>query len=207
MTVLVDEAVWLWRGERWAHLVSDRTLDELHEFADGLGLRRLGFQGDHYDVTAGQRERALVAGAEAVRSRDLVRRLRDAGLRRRAPWPRWARVLEVGPGPPDVVHRRLGERRAEGVGGGQDDVVGKGESADAGLVAAAAELIGSLLPGPDGARVAVAALRRPGAAAVVVEFDHPGASVTPPVPAAGGVDLVQVRVTPTGWVVDLHRTS
>ena len=47
MTVLVDAAVWEWRGARWAHLVSDESYDELHEFAQLLGKRRLGFQGDH----------------------------------------------------------------------------------------------------------------------------------------------------------------
>ena len=29
MTVLVDAAVWEWRGARWAHLVSDESYDEL----------------------------------------------------------------------------------------------------------------------------------------------------------------------------------
>lgn len=91
MTVLVDEARWRWRGRLWAHLVSDRSLEELHTFAEGIGLRRVAFQGDHYDVDAEYRERAVVAGAQPVGSRELVRRLRRAGLRlspagRPAPW-------------------------------------------------------------------------------------------------------------------------
>ena len=81
MTVLVDRAVWPWRGRRWAHLVSDTSYDELHAFADRLGLRREWFQGDHYDVPAHVRERALALGAEPVDARELVRRLRAAGLR------------------------------------------------------------------------------------------------------------------------------
>ena len=81
MAVLVDEAVWPWRGARWAHLVSDDSVDELHAFARRLGLRRMAFQGDHYDVSTDVRERALALGAEPVRGRDLVRRLRAAGLR------------------------------------------------------------------------------------------------------------------------------
>ena len=56
MTVLVDAAVWKWQGARWAHLVSDESFDELHEFAQRIGKRRLGFQGDHYDVW-GERQR------------------------------------------------------------------------------------------------------------------------------------------------------
>ena len=85
MAVLVDEAVWPWRGARWAHLVSDESVAELHAFADRLGLRRMSFQGDHYDVPESVRDRALALGAEPVRGRDLVRRLRGAGLRLAAP--------------------------------------------------------------------------------------------------------------------------
>ncbi|MDH3706574.1 MAG: DUF4031 domain-containing protein, partial [Acidimicrobiia bacterium] len=46
MTILIDRARWLWRGERWSHLASDSHLDELHEFAVRIGVRRLSFQGD-----------------------------------------------------------------------------------------------------------------------------------------------------------------
>ncbi len=94
MAVLVDEAVWPWRGARWAHLVSDESVGELHAFAQRLGLRRMAFQGDHYDVPADARERALALGAEAVRGRDLVRRLRAAGLRL-GPADRPGRWVEV----------------------------------------------------------------------------------------------------------------
>lgn len=81
MAILVDGAIWRWRGERFAHLVSDASFDELHRFARQLGLERRWFQGDHYDVSVAVRERALAAGAHPVGSRELVRRLRAAGLR------------------------------------------------------------------------------------------------------------------------------
>ena len=81
MAVYVDDAVTLWRGRRWAHLMAD-TLDELHAFADQLGLPRRAFQdktsGAHYDVTAELRERAIALGAVPVSrhvDRDLVRRV------------------------------------------------------------------------------------------------------------------------------------
>lgn len=108
MTVLVDEARWPWRGSHWAHLVSDESFDELHEFARRLGTRRLGFQGDHYDIDELDRERALDLGVEAVDSRDLVRRLRASGLRRRLPKPAWERlaVSEIG-SPVGSVHDAL----------------------------------------------------------------------------------------------------
>jgi hypothetical protein len=79
MTVYVDDAVSLWRGHRWAHLMAD-SLDELHDFARQLGLRREKFQnktsGAHYDVPAPLREQAIVLGAVAIsrhRDRELVR--------------------------------------------------------------------------------------------------------------------------------------
>lgn len=81
MTVYVDDAVTLWRGRRWAHLMAD-TLDELHAFAARLGIPRHAFQdktsGAHYDVTAELRERAVVLGAMPIsrhRDRELVRRV------------------------------------------------------------------------------------------------------------------------------------
>ena len=69
MTVYVDDAVVMWRGQRWAHLMAD-TLDELHAMAARLGMPRRAFQdkrsGAHYDVTPELRERALRLGAVAI---------------------------------------------------------------------------------------------------------------------------------------------
>jgi hypothetical protein len=81
VTVLVDEPRWWWRGRRWCHLVSDVSLDELHAFADALGISRRAFQGDHYDIPEEHRDAVVAAGAVPVESRELVRRLRAAGLR------------------------------------------------------------------------------------------------------------------------------
>jgi hypothetical protein len=82
--IVVDEARWLWRGRYWAHLASDESYDELHAFAARLGLPRRVFQGDHYDVPVEYRQRAIELGAEIITSRQLVARLRAAGLRRSA---------------------------------------------------------------------------------------------------------------------------
>ena len=82
MTVLVDAAIWPFEGRKWAHLVSDQSFEDLHEFAQQLGIPRRAFQGDHYDVPTEYRDQAILLGAEAVPSRELVRRLRVAGLRR-----------------------------------------------------------------------------------------------------------------------------
>ncbi len=112
--MLVDDARWEWRGLRWAHLVSDHSYDELHDFARSIGKRRLGFQGDHYDVDEVDRERAIDHGAELVDSRDLVRRLRDAGLRNRHDKPAWRRLGDWPPGVvADGAPRDLTERARE----------------------------------------------------------------------------------------------
>ena len=81
MAVLIDEPRWWFRGRRWSHLVSDQSLEELHAFADRTGIPRRGFQGDHYDVPEDVRDELIGAGAVLVESRELVRRLRAAGLR------------------------------------------------------------------------------------------------------------------------------
>jgi hypothetical protein len=81
VAVLIDQPLWWWRGRRWCHLVSDESLAELHAFAASAGIPRRGFQGDHYDVPEEHRDRLVAAGAHEVDSRELVRRLRAAGLR------------------------------------------------------------------------------------------------------------------------------
>lgn len=83
MTVYVDElrdygAAALAKGlpsAHWAHLTAD-TQDELHAFAQKIGLRRSWFQNHttrwHYDVTAGKRAQALRLGATSITWRDLA---------------------------------------------------------------------------------------------------------------------------------------
>lgn len=69
MAVYVDDAVFAWRGQRWAHLMAD-TLPELHAFAARMGIPRDAFQdktsGAHYDVNTTQRALALQLGAVAI---------------------------------------------------------------------------------------------------------------------------------------------
>ncbi|HRA85155.1 MAG TPA: DUF4031 domain-containing protein, partial [Ilumatobacteraceae bacterium] len=65
----------------WAHLVSDHTLEELHAFAEAAGIPPRGFHGDHYDVPQEHYDTMVTLGAVPTPSRELVRRLREAGLR------------------------------------------------------------------------------------------------------------------------------
>lgn len=80
-----DPTVWPWREELWAHLVSDTSYEELHAFAASLGVPRRPFQGDHHDLPASLRDRALALGAKPVACRVLLTRLRAAGPRRGGP--------------------------------------------------------------------------------------------------------------------------
>lgn len=81
MTVYVDELhIWsttidcMRKGS--CHLTAD-TLDELHEFAKKIGLRRGWFQDrrieSHYDLTPARRAKALRAGAVFVPAKEQAR--------------------------------------------------------------------------------------------------------------------------------------
>jgi hypothetical protein len=93
VTVYVDD----WRQPatvgpvtaRWSHLTAD-TAEELHAFAETLGLRRSWFQGHshdrlrhHYDVTDRLRHEAISRGAVAVTWRQAAR---DRRARRSTLW-------------------------------------------------------------------------------------------------------------------------
>jgi hypothetical protein len=82
VAILVDPASWPGRGRLWCHMVSDESFDELHAFARACDIPARAFERDHYDVPAERRPEVVAAGAQEVRSRELVARLTAAGLRR-----------------------------------------------------------------------------------------------------------------------------
>lgn len=81
MTIWIDPPVWPAHGRLWSHVISDTSLEELHEFAQRVGIPRRGFEGDHYDIPAERYAHLVAAGARESTGRDLLRRLRDSGLR------------------------------------------------------------------------------------------------------------------------------
>jgi len=85
VTVYIDPPTWPGHGRMWSHLVSDVSFDELHAFAEAVGCPRRAFERDHYDVPSTRYDDAVAAGAVEVGSKELLRRLTDAGLRR----PKW----------------------------------------------------------------------------------------------------------------------
>jgi len=81
MTVLIDQPTWPAHDTVWSHLVSDVSLEELHDFAAANDIPRRGFDLDHYDVPARRYDALVAAGALPVGNRELVLRLRASGLR------------------------------------------------------------------------------------------------------------------------------
>lgn len=83
MAILIDSffngvrgPVHYW-NRRCGHLVSDSSIEELHEFAQQLGLRREWFQMKsipHYDLAGDYYDRAIELGATQVSSREIVLR-------------------------------------------------------------------------------------------------------------------------------------
>lgn len=76
--VYVDGLHSWWKGRLWCHMFAD-SLDELHEFASRLNLRRDWFQPDlrlpHYDITATRRAKAVKLGAIEVDRHFVYRRI------------------------------------------------------------------------------------------------------------------------------------
>jgi Protein of unknown function (DUF4031) len=81
MTVLIDQPIWPAHDTLWGHIVSDQSLQELHEFAAAAGIPERGFDGDHYDVPIHKYDDLVALGAIPVGVRELVTRLQASGLR------------------------------------------------------------------------------------------------------------------------------
>ena len=81
MTVLIDAPLWPAHGTLWSHLVSDLSVDELHDFATRAGIGRRAFDLDHYDVPEERYAELVALGAVPTDRRELLRRLAAAGLR------------------------------------------------------------------------------------------------------------------------------
>jgi hypothetical protein len=85
MAVYVDDAFVGGDWGRWSgggHLQAD-SVEELHAFAEALGMRRAWFQSrpgrpdrDHYDLTRAKRDEAILAGAIPEPIKDGIRRRR-----------------------------------------------------------------------------------------------------------------------------------
>ncbi|MDO5678629.1 MAG: DUF4031 domain-containing protein, partial [Propionibacteriaceae bacterium] len=81
MTVWIDTPAWPHRGQMFAHMVSDTSLEELHVVAERAGVHPRAFDRDHYDVPERLLRACLAAGAVQAPTKRLVQALRDSGLR------------------------------------------------------------------------------------------------------------------------------
>ena len=65
----------------WCHMVTDGALEELHQFAEQIGLQRRWFQNHprhpHYDLPPSARAAAVQQGAVAVTTRELAKILQQ----------------------------------------------------------------------------------------------------------------------------------
>ncbi len=73
--------MWPKHGKLWGHLVSDESLEELHEAARAVSIPPRAFDKDHYDILPDSHPALIDLGATMTTGRDLVRRLRASGLR------------------------------------------------------------------------------------------------------------------------------
>lgn len=81
MAIWIDPPAWPAHGRLWSHVISDTSLEELHDFAVRAGIPPRSFEGDHYDVPAERHTDVVTAGAQLTGGADLARLLRDSGLR------------------------------------------------------------------------------------------------------------------------------
>jgi hypothetical protein len=68
---------------RWAHMMTDGDIEELHQMASRIGMKREWFQDHpihpHYDVTQGRRIIAIKNGAVPISAQEIVRRCSRKG--------------------------------------------------------------------------------------------------------------------------------
>lgn len=81
MTVYADTPRWPRHGTVWGHLISDTSLEELHEAAARAGLPPRAFDLDHYDWPLERRADLEAAGVSFVGDRELTRLLLASPLR------------------------------------------------------------------------------------------------------------------------------
>jgi hypothetical protein len=80
MSVYVDPLIdYGWKLGPSCHLISD-DLDELHEFAQKIGMKRSWFQNDnqslpHYDLTGNKRRQAIKNGAIELTREEMGQRV------------------------------------------------------------------------------------------------------------------------------------
>ena len=73
------------RNMKMSHMIAD-TEEELHAMADKIGLKRKWYQGDHYDVSYGLRQKAIEFGAKELTMRELSKKSMELRRERTRKW-------------------------------------------------------------------------------------------------------------------------
>lgn len=117
MTVYADTPRWPRHGMLWGHMISDSSLEELHEAAARAGLPPRSFDLDHYDWPTAAQDALDAAGVRFVPDGELTRiliasglriRLRDRAAARARRSAEDAAALGLDPVPRDFLHGMLG---------------------------------------------------------------------------------------------------
>ncbi|MCH8572036.1 DUF4031 domain-containing protein [Nesterenkonia sp. AY15] len=81
MTIYIDPPSWPAHDTVFSHLISDHSLQELHQIAAAAGVSIRAFDRDHYDVPAHLFDELTALGAVPVSGGELTRILLGCGLR------------------------------------------------------------------------------------------------------------------------------
>lgn len=75
--ILVDDLIeFKHKRKKYAHMVSTTSIQELHDFAKSIGVKKHFFhRGNHYDIREEEHKKAIEAGAKLVSSKELVKRM------------------------------------------------------------------------------------------------------------------------------------
>lgn len=80
------------------HLITDDPIDELHIFAEKIGLKRTWFQNHprhpHYDIWGSKVRKAINNGAMFISSKELVRKLRKRKNLRKQQKQKWLKGVD-----------------------------------------------------------------------------------------------------------------
>ena len=79
--IYLDPPLWPAHGTVFSHLISDSSLEELHDFAAAARIDPRAFDLDHYDVPACMYDDLIAQGAQPVSAGKLTRILIASGLR------------------------------------------------------------------------------------------------------------------------------
>lgn len=82
MAVYIGPAAWPVRGKHFCHMMSDKDSEELHAFAECLGLERSGCQREgrrleYYVLSPCRRAEAVRQGAVEIGAQEMIKRCKS----------------------------------------------------------------------------------------------------------------------------------